>query len=283
MEWKPPSTPNGVITTYQVCSWILDRDKCIQQSSTTETEETITGLGEYPYHRHVEPVKSVITNYTDPGVPYRVSVTAYTSAGPGPENTLNEIIFTKELSPEQTVTNIIIEWINATTVNISWIPLGIHQARGFPSYRVIIFREGTPSTHRTTTDSSVVIGGLDGNRFYTFIVQPLTGGGPGVQSKPGNPNTIVQIFCDEASKFCHYIILLPSVLVGKRPGDKSKENDDPSTGIGLFIGGVITGVLATLLGCVLVWVLVRKSVTMRVRSVNPQPVEVQHGSCGHCS
>ena len=68
-----------------------------------------------------------------------------------------------------------------------------------------------------------------------------------------------------------------SVLLGKRSGDKSKENDDPSTGIGLFIGGVITGVLATLLGCVLVWVLVRKSVTMRVRSVNPQSVEFNMG------
>ena len=49
VEWKPPSTPNGVITHYEVCSWVLDRDKCSQKSSTTETEETITGLGEYPY------------------------------------------------------------------------------------------------------------------------------------------------------------------------------------------------------------------------------------------
>ena len=47
VEWKPPSTPNGVIITYEVCSWILDRDKCSHQSNTTETEETITGLGEY--------------------------------------------------------------------------------------------------------------------------------------------------------------------------------------------------------------------------------------------
>ena len=187
MEWKPPSTPNGVITHYEVCSWELHRDKCSQQSSTTETEETITGLSEYPYHWHVVTVKSVITNYTDPGVPYRVSVTAYTSVGPGPENILNEIIFTRELSPEQTVTNITIKWINTTTVNISWIPLGMHQARGFPSYRVIIISEGTLSAHRTTTDSSVLIGGLDGNSVYTFIIQPLTEGGPGVWSEPGNP------------------------------------------------------------------------------------------------
>ena len=68
-----------------------------------------------------------------------------------------------------------------------------------------------------------------------------------------------------------------SVLLGKRSGDKLKENDDPSTGIGLFIGGVITGVLATLLGGVLVWVLVRKCVTMRVRSVNSQSVEFNMG------
>ena len=124
-------------------------------------------------------------HYVEPGVPYRVSVTAYTSAGPGPENTLNETIFTKELPPEQTVTNITIKWMNATTVNISWIPLGIHQARGFPLYTVIISSEGTPLKNRTTNDSSVVIGELNNNRVYTVNVQPLTGGGPGEWSEPG--------------------------------------------------------------------------------------------------
>ena len=124
-------------------------------------------------------------HYVEPGVPYRVSVTAYTSAGPGPENTLNETIFTEELLPNGTVTNITIEWMNATTVNISWIPLGIHQARGFPSYTVIISSEGTPLKNRTTNDSSVVIGELNGNRVYTVNVQPSTGGGSGVQSEPG--------------------------------------------------------------------------------------------------
>ena len=168
-----------------MCTWILHRDKCSQKSNTTETEETITGLGEYPYHWHAELVKSVITNYTDPGVPYRVNVTAYTSAGPGPESTLNEIIFTKELPPEQTVTNITIKWINATTVNISWIPLGIHQARGFPSYRVTIFREGTPLKNRTTNDSRVFIGQLNNNRLYRVTVKLITGGGEGRQSEPG--------------------------------------------------------------------------------------------------
>ena len=50
VEWEPPSTPNGVITHYKVCTWVLDGDKCSKKSSTTETEETIKGLGEYPYH-----------------------------------------------------------------------------------------------------------------------------------------------------------------------------------------------------------------------------------------
>ena len=127
----------------------------------------------------------MLYHYTDPGVPYRVSVTAYTSAGPGPESTLNEIIFTKELLPNGTVTNITIEWISATTVNISWIPLGIHQARGFPSYTVIISSEGTPFKNRTTNDSSVVIGDLNSNRVYTVNVQPLTEGGLGEWSEPG--------------------------------------------------------------------------------------------------
>ena len=196
VEWKPPSTPNGVITSYKVCSWILDGDKCSKQSKTTETKETIRELGEYTYHLTYStytPGESVLTNYTDPGVPYRVSVTAYTSAGPGPENTLNEIIFTEELPPLRTVTNITIKWMNATTVNISWIPLGIHQARGFPSYRVIISSEGTPFKSTTTNDSSVVIGELNSKRLYTVTVQPTTGGEPGVQSEPGGTVVLINM------------------------------------------------------------------------------------------
>ena len=70
-------------------------------------------------------------------------------------------------------------------MNISWIPLGIHQARGFPSYTVIVSSEGTLFKSTTTNDSSTVIGELNNNRVYTVNVQPLTGGGPGVQSETG--------------------------------------------------------------------------------------------------
>ena len=70
-------------------------------------------------------------------------------------------------------------------MNISWIPLGIHQARGFPSYRVTILQEGTPLKSTTTNDSSVVIGELNNNRLHTVTVQLITGGGEGQQSEPG--------------------------------------------------------------------------------------------------
>ena len=78
-------------------------------------------------------------------------------------------------------------------MNISWIPLGIHQARGFPSYTVIISSEGTPFKSRNTNDSSVVIGELNNNRLYTVTVQSLTGGGKGRQSDPGGTVVLLNV------------------------------------------------------------------------------------------
>ena len=78
-------------------------------------------------------------------------------------------------------------------MNISWIPLGIHQARGFPSYEVIISSEGTPIKTRTTNDSSVVIGELNNNRLYTVTVKLITGGGEGRQSEPGGTVVLLNV------------------------------------------------------------------------------------------
>ena len=83
--------------------------------------------------------------------------------------------------------------MNATTVNISWIPLGIHQARGFPSYRVTILQEGTLFKSMTTSDSSVAIGELNNNRLYTVTVQIITGGGEGIQSEPGGTVVLINM------------------------------------------------------------------------------------------
>ena len=113
----------------------------------------------------------------EPGVPYKVRVTAFTSAGRGKENILSEITFTKELPPKATVTNITIKWTSATSVNISWAPLTLHQARGFPLYMVNITTKGSVVKNLTTNQTSVKINELNRNTVYFVTVKPLTRGG----------------------------------------------------------------------------------------------------------
>ena len=64
---------------------------------------------------------------------------------------------------------------------VSWTPLTLHQARGFPVY-FIAYRPsgqaaGVESTVINTTDSEVVISNLDPTTEYTFTVDVGTAGG----------------------------------------------------------------------------------------------------------
>ena len=104
-------------------------------------------------------------------------MTAFTSAGRGEETTYSEAIFTEELPPTETVTNITIEWTSATSVNISWAPLTLHQARGFPLYVVNITTKGRVVKNFTTNQTNVKVNELNRNTVYFVTVKPLTGGG----------------------------------------------------------------------------------------------------------
>ena len=66
---------------------------------------------------------------------------------------------------------------------VSWTPLTLHQARGFPVYFVTYqpFSQGGRVAHAvstvSTTNSSVVISDLDPATEYTFSVDVATAGG----------------------------------------------------------------------------------------------------------
>ena len=104
-------------------------------------------------------------------------MTAFTSAGRGQENTYSEAIFTEELPPNATVTNITIKWTSATSVNVSWAPLTLHQARGFPLYMVNITSMGRVVKNFTTNETNVKVNDLNRNTVYFVTVKPLTRGG----------------------------------------------------------------------------------------------------------
>ena len=75
------------------------------------------------------------------------------------------------------------KWINDNSaVLVSWTPLTLHEARGFPLYVVTYWPSSLNRVSRdinsvTSTDSRVVIGGLDPTTKYSITVDVYTGNG----------------------------------------------------------------------------------------------------------
>jgi len=112
-------------------------------------------------------------------------VVAFTSAGAGTEN-YGHTFFTEEEAPLRSPDNIEFER-SGTSVSVSWEPLSLFEARGFPVYTVTL----VPSTNDdrvtrqsnngvirvTTNESNIVVGGLDPKVEYGVTVAVGTGAG----------------------------------------------------------------------------------------------------------
>ena len=86
--------------------------------------------------------------------------------------------------PTAQVSNVKVERVNNNRAAlVSWTPLTLHQARGFPVYFVTyqpssqVGRVAGASNTVNTTNSSVVIDVLDPTTEYTFTVDVGTAGG----------------------------------------------------------------------------------------------------------
>ena len=113
---------------------------------------------------------------TDAGVPYQVTLVAFTSAGRGIES-YPYTFFTQELAPQKSPENVKYER-SGTIISVSWDPLSLIEARGFPVYTVTL----TPSNNDgiisvTTNETDVVIEDLDPNVGYslTLVVETSSG------------------------------------------------------------------------------------------------------------
>ena len=87
-------------------------------------------------------------------------------------------------APTAQVSNVTMKRIrNNRAALVSWTPLTLHQARGFPVYFVTyqpisdVQMMPVSSTTLNSTNSSVVISGLDLRTAYTISVDVGTGGG----------------------------------------------------------------------------------------------------------
>ena len=112
-------------------------------------------------------------------------VVAFTSAGRGLES-VEYVFFSKELTPLKLLENVQLER-SGTSVIISWEPLTLFEARGFPTYAVTLVpstsddrvtRQSSDGVIRVTTnESNIVVGGLDPKVEYDVTVAVGTGAG----------------------------------------------------------------------------------------------------------
>ena len=114
-------------------------------------------------------------------------VVAFTAVGKGEEND-RKIFFYKELPPTKAPEDVGSKQLNSTSFNITWDPLTLFEARGFPEYRAVATpkntnrrkRQSDPNTGvqvMMTEGSFVVFTGLRQNTDYTVVVGVGTGNG----------------------------------------------------------------------------------------------------------
>ena len=104
-------------------------------------------------------------------------VVAYTSVGKGTENDYITF-FSKELQPTKSPENVNFKQLNLTSLNITWTPLSLFEAQGFPEYRVVLTVAGTNRRRKTlsnpppiiTTNSFTVFTDLNENTDYAVVV-----------------------------------------------------------------------------------------------------------------
>ena len=122
-----------------------------------------------------------------PGTPYEVVVVALTCTGKGKEN--RTVFFSQELPPTKSPENVVLNKLNSTALNVTWTPLTLFEARGFPEYRVVL----TAVTNRRrkrqsdpiiiiTSNSFAVFSGLEENTNYLAVVGVRTGTNTGETS-----------------------------------------------------------------------------------------------------
>ena len=123
---------------------------------------------------------------TDAGIPYQVTVAAFTSAGRGAES--SRLFFTHELIPSKPPGNVTYER-SSSTINVSWHPLTLFEAKGFPYYKVtmMLFSLVGSRTTRQSSDDGIssiktnktdaLIKDLDSDVDYFLIVAVGTSSG----------------------------------------------------------------------------------------------------------
>ena len=93
--------------------------------------------------------------------------------------------------PTKPVEDVAASRVDGERVNISWTPLSLVEARGFPLYTVSYMSGGDQVESVSTNESNVIISGLSPRRTYTFTIRVSTGNGTGKTTSQGQFNLFV--------------------------------------------------------------------------------------------
>ncbi|NXP20241.1 PTPRD phosphatase, partial [Scytalopus superciliaris] len=187
VSWKPPPVEkqNGIITEYSI--------KYIGVDGEDTKPHEILGISSDSTQYLLEQLEK----WTE----YRISVTAHTDVGPGPES-LAVLIRTDEDVPSGPPRKVEVEAVNSTAVKVSWrspVPNKQHgQIRGYQVHYVRM-ENGEPKgqpmlkdimladaqwEYDDTTEHEMIISGLLPETTYSFTVTAYTTKGDGARSKP---------------------------------------------------------------------------------------------------
>uniref|UniRef100_A0A8C8BHR4 Receptor-type tyrosine-protein phosphatase S n=1 Tax=Otus sunia TaxID=257818 RepID=A0A8C8BHR4_9STRI len=187
VSWKPPPVEkqNGIITEYSI--------KYIGIDGEDVKPHEILGISSDSTQYLLEQLEK----WTE----YRISVTAHTDVGPGPES-LAVLIRTDEDVPSGPPRKVEVEAVNSTAVKVSWrspVPNKQHgQIRGYQVHYVRM-ENGEPKgqpmlkdimladaqwEYDDTTEHEMIISGLQPETTYSFTVTAYTTKGDGARSKP---------------------------------------------------------------------------------------------------
>uniref|UniRef100_A0AAY4AQZ6 Receptor-type tyrosine-protein phosphatase S n=1 Tax=Denticeps clupeoides TaxID=299321 RepID=A0AAY4AQZ6_9TELE len=185
VSWQPPPVEhqNGIITKYTV------------QYSATDGEDSIM--------RQISDIPAESTQYTletlEKWTEYRVTVTAHTDVGPGPES-LPQLIRTEEDVPSGPPRKVEVETVNSTSVKVMWrSPVFNRQHGQIRGYQVHYVRmvNGEPTGQPVIKDiliddgqvdtifsSEMILSDLLSETTYSITVAAYTTKGDGARSRP---------------------------------------------------------------------------------------------------
>ena len=103
---------------------------------------------------------------------------AFTNAGRG---ALNDYIvfFSEELMPEMLPTDVSYTRLNNVSITVTWNPVSLFEAQGFPSYQAVLIEDpansDTTADVITTNNSFAIFTDLSSSQQYTVLVGVATG------------------------------------------------------------------------------------------------------------